>query len=163
LTKNDIKIYAETGKQEIFITREFDAPRDLVFKAFTDPDLYKEWIGPRELTTEILVFEPVNGGSWRYIQRDEERNEYAFHGVNHEVLPPQRIIGTFEYEGLPETGHVILQTLKLESLPDDRTRLIDQSVFQSVDDRDGMLQSGMEMGIDESYQRLDELFERIKK
>ncbi len=63
MTKNDIKIYAETGKQEIFITREFDAPRDLVFKAFTDPDLYKEWIGPRELTTEILVFEPVNGGA----------------------------------------------------------------------------------------------------
>lgn len=163
MTKNDFKIYAETGKQEIFITREFDAPRDLVFKAFIDPDLYKEWIGPRELTTEILVFEPVNGGSWRYIQRDEEGNEYAFHGVNHEVLPPQRIIGTFEFEGLPETGHVILQTLQLESLPDDRTRLIDQSVFQSVEDRDGMLQSGMEMGIDESYQRLDELLSNLEK
>ena len=160
MTKNDIKIYAETGKQEIFITREFDAPRDLVFKAFTDPDLYKEWIGPRELTTEILVFEPVNGGSWRYIQRDEEGNEYAFHGVNHEVLPPQRIIGTFEFEGLPETGHVILQTLKLETLPGDRTRIINQSVFQSVEDRDGMLQSGMEIGIDESYQRLDELLSK---
>lgn len=155
-----MKIYAETGKQEIFITREFDAPREMVFKAFTDPDLYKEWIGPLELTTEILVFESVNGGSWRYIQRDAEGNEYAFHGVNHEVLPPQRIIGTFEFEGLPETGHVILQTLKLETLPGDRTRIINQSVFQSVEDRDGMLQSGMEIGIDESYQRLDELLSK---
>jgi uncharacterized protein YndB with AHSA1/START domain len=83
--------------------------------------------------------------------------------VNHEVLPPERIIGTFEYEGLPETGHVILQTLKLESLPGNRTRIVDQSVFQSVEDRDGMLQSGMELGVDESYQRLDELLEKMKK
>lgn len=158
-----MKISAETGKQEILITREIDAPRELVFKAFTDPELYKQWIGPRELTTEIDVFETVNGGSWRYIQRDQEGNEYAFHGVNHEVLPPERIIGTFEYEDLPETGHVILQTLKLESLPGNRTRIIDQSVFQSVEDRDGMLQSGMELGVDESYQRLDELLEKMQK
>jgi uncharacterized protein YndB with AHSA1/START domain len=158
-----MKISAETGKQEILITREIDAPRELVFKAFTDPVLYKQWIGPRELTTEIDVFETVNGGSWRYIQKDQEGNEYAFHGVNHEVLPPERIIGTFEYEGLPETGHVILQTLKLESLPGNRTRIIDQSVFQSVEDRDGMLQSGMELGVDESYQRLDELLEKMQK
>lgn len=158
-----MKISAEPGKQEILITREIDAPRELVFKAFTDPELYKQWIGPRELTTEIDVFETVNGGSWRYIQKDHEGNEYAFHGVNHEVLPPERIIGTFEYEGLPETGHVILQTLKLESLPGNRTRIIDQSVFQSVEDRDGMLQSGMELGVDESYQRLDELLEKMQK
>jgi uncharacterized protein YndB with AHSA1/START domain len=158
-----MEISAEPGKQEILITREIDAPRELVFQAFTEPELYKQWIGPRELTTEIDVFETVNGGSWRYIQKDREGNEYAFHGVNHEVLPPERIIGTFEYEGLPETGHVILQTLKLESLPGNRTRIVDQSVFQSVEDRDGMLQSGMELGVDESYQRLDELLEKMKK
>ncbi|HEY0196131.1 MAG TPA: SRPBCC family protein [Methanobacterium sp.] len=163
MAENSMKISAEPGKQEIFITKEFDAPRELVFKAFTDPELYKQWIGPQELTTEIDVFESVNGGSWRYIQRDWEGNEYAFHGVNHEVLPPERIIGTFEYEGLPETGHVILQTLKLESLPDNRTRMVDQSVFQSVEDRDGMLQSGMELGVDESYKRLDELLEKLQK
>ncbi|HNS26470.1 MAG TPA: SRPBCC family protein, partial [Methanobacteriaceae archaeon] len=127
-----------------------------------DPELYKQWIGPRELTTEIDVFESVSGGSWRYIQRDPEGNEYAFHGVNHEVLPPERIIGTFEFEGLPETGHVILQTLKLISLPDNRTRIVDQSVFQSVEDRDGMLQSGMEIGVDESYQQLDDLLEEMQ-
>ncbi|OPY22247.1 MAG: hypothetical protein A4E26_01413 [Methanobacterium sp. PtaU1.Bin097] len=159
---NLVKLTAEPGKQELLITREFDAPRELVFKTFTDPELYKQWIGPRELTTEIDVFESVSGGSWRYIQRDPEGNEYAFHGVNHEVLPPERIIGTFEFEGLPETGHVILQTLKLISLPDNRTRIVDQSVFQSVEDRDGMLQSGMEIGVDESYQQLDDLLEEMQ-
>lgn len=82
--------------------------------------------------------------------------------MNHEVLPPERIIGTFEFEGLPETGHVILQTLKLISLPDNRTRIVDQSVFQSVEDRDGMLQSGMEIGVDESYQQLDDLLEEMQ-
>lgn len=163
MVENSVKIVAEPGKQELFITREFEAPRELVFKAFTDPELYKQWIGPRELTTEIDVFESVNGGSWRYIQKDPEGNEFAFHGVNHEVLPPERIIGTFEFEGLPESGHVILQTLKLESLPGNRTRIIDQSVFQSVEDRDGMLQSGMEIGVNESYQQLDELLEELKK
>ncbi len=159
---NLVKLTAEPGKQELLITREFDAPRELVFKTFTDPELYKQWIGPRELTTEIDVFESVSGGSWRYIQRDPEGNEYAFHGVNHEVLPPERIIGTFEFEGLPETGHVILQTLKLISLPDNRTRIVDQSVFQSVEDRDSMLQSGMEIGVDESYQQLDDLLEEMQ-
>ncbi|MGZ4948491.1 MAG: SRPBCC domain-containing protein, partial [Halobacteriota archaeon] len=86
-----------------------------------------------------------------------------FHGVNHEVLPPERIIDTFEFEGLPETGHVILQRATFEELPDDRTRLTSQSVFLSVEGRDGMLQSGMEQGINESYERLDELLEKLQK
>jgi uncharacterized protein YndB with AHSA1/START domain len=163
MADNKIKIIAEPGKQEIFIMREFNAPRELVFKAFTDPDLYVQWLGPRELTTTLEKFEPKNGGSWRYIQKDPEGNEFAFHGVNHEVLAPERIIGTFEFEGLPETGHVILETARFEELPGDRTKLTSQSVFQSVADRDGMLQSGMEEWIDDSYNRLDELLERIQK
>jgi len=163
MTYNKTKIVAEPGKQEIFITREFDAPRELVFKAFIDPELYKEWIGPRELTTDLETFESENGGSWRYIQKDPEGNEFAFHGVNHEVLAPERIIGTFEFEGLPEKGHVILQTARFQVLPGDRTRLLSQSVFQSVEDRDGMLQSGMEGGVNDSYNRLDELLEKMQK
>ncbi|MGZ7096547.1 MAG: SRPBCC domain-containing protein, partial [Methanobacterium sp.] len=107
--------------------------------------------------------EPRNGGSWRYIQEDEDGNKFAFHGVNHEVLPPERIIDTFEFEGLPETGHVILDTLKLEALPGNRTKIVDQSVFQSVEDRDGMMQSGMEEGVNDSYERLDELLEKIQR
>jgi uncharacterized protein YndB with AHSA1/START domain len=163
MVNNKTKIVAEPGKQEIFITREFDAPRELVFKAFTDPELYKQWIGPRELTTDLETFESQNGGSWRYIQKDPEGNEFAFHGVNHEVLAPERIIGTFEFEGLPEKGHVILQTAIFEELQGDRTRLLSQSVFQSVEDRDGMLQSGMEEGVNDSYNRLDELLEKMQK
>ncbi len=157
------KITAEPGKQEIIIEREFDAPRDLVFKAFTDPKLYVQWLGPRELTMTLETFEPGNGGSWRYIQKDADGNEYAFHGVNHEVLSPERIIGTFEFEGLPEKGHVILETARFEELSGNRTKLTSQSVFQSVVDRDGMLQSGMEEGVNDSYNRLDELLEKMQK
>ncbi|OEU43669.1 ATPase [Methanosarcina sp. Ant1] len=157
------KITAEPGKQEIIIEREFDALRELVFKAFTDPKLYVQWLGPRELTTTLETFEPGNGGSWRYIQKDADGNEYAFHGVNHEVLSPERIIGTFEFEGLPEKGHVILETARFEELSGNRTKLTSQSVFQSVVDRDGMLQSGMEEGVNDSYNRLDELLEKMQK
>ena len=158
-----VDITAEPGKLEILIIREFDAPRELVFKAFTDPQLYVQWIGPRGLKTDLGRFEQRDGGSWRYIQTDEQGNKSAFHGVNHEIKAPERIIGTFEYEGLPESGHVILQTAKFEELPGDRTKLISQSVFQSVEDRDGMLASGMEMGVNESYERLDEVLKNLKK
>jgi uncharacterized protein YndB with AHSA1/START domain len=154
---NKTTITAEPGKQELFIIREFDAPRELVFKAFTDPKLYVQWLGPRELTMTLERFGPRNGGSYRYIHKDRDGNEYAFYGVNHEVLAPERIISTFEFEGLPEKGHVMLGTVKFEALPANRTRLVSQSVFQSVADRDGMIQSGMERGVNEGYDRLDEL------
>ncbi len=164
MTKNNpTKITAEPGKQEIIITREFDAPRELVFKAFTDPDLYTQWLGPREFIMILERFEPRNGGSWRYIHKDPDGNEYAFHGVNHEITAPERIIGTFEFEGLPEKGHVVLETARFEELPDNRTKLTSQSVFQSVEDRDGMLQSDMEEGVNDSYDRLAELLEKMKK
>ncbi len=161
--KNPAKIIAESAKQELIIIRDFDTPRALVFNAFTDPDLYVQWLGPRRLTTTLETFEPRSGGSWRYIQTDRDGNEFAFHGVHHEVLPPKRMIGTFEFEGLPETGHVLLQVARFEELPSDRTRLTSQSVFLSVEDRDGMLQTGMEEGINESYERLDELLEKTTR
>src|SRR6266498_2296996 len=160
-TKNKTVITAEPGKQELFITREFDAPRELVFKAFTDPALYVQWFGPRYLTTTLDIFEPKSGGRWRAIQKDKDGNEFGFHGVNHEVLAPERIISTFEFEGLPEAGHVVLETTKFEPLPGGRTRLTSQSVFQSVEDRDGMLRSGMESGAAESYERLDEVLAKL--
>lgn len=164
MTKNNLtQITAEPGKQEIIITREFDAPRELVFKAFTDPELYVQWLGPRELIMTLEKFEPRNGGSWRYIHKDADGNEYAFHGVFHEVLPPVRIIDTFEFEGLPEEGHVILEVDRFEELPGSRTKLTSQSVFLSLADRDGMLQSGMEEGVNDSYDRLDELLEQMQK
>ncbi len=155
-------IIAEPGKQEIVITREFNAPRELVFKAFTDPKLYKQWLGPRRLKMTLEKFEPRSGGSWRYIHEDKEGNKYAFHGVFHEVSP-SLMIDTFEFEGLPEKGHVSLETARLEEISGGKTRLTIQSVFQSVADRDGMLQSGMEEGVNDSYERLDELLEKMKK
>lgn len=161
--RNETKITAEPGKQEIVITREFDAPRELVFKAFTDPQLYVQWLGPRDLATTLERFEPRDGGSWRFIQRDKQGNTFAFHGVNHEVTAPERIISTFEFDGLPEKGHVILETSRLEALPGGRTRLTTQSVFQTVADRDGMVQSGMERGVLDSHERLDELLEKTGK
>ena len=160
---NKTKITAEPGRQEFFITREFDAPRELVFKAFTDPKLYTQWLGPRRYVMNLEKFEPRSGGMWRYTHKDKDGNEFGFHGVYHEVLAPERMIDTFEFEGLPEKGHVSLETAKFMELPGGRTRVTMQSVFQSVADRDGMMQSGMEQGINESFDRLDELLERNEK
>ncbi|MGC4036170.1 MAG: SRPBCC family protein [Chitinophagaceae bacterium] len=160
-TKNQTKITAEAGKQEIIITREFEAPRELVFKAFTDEKLIVKWLGPKDLKMKVLKFEPKSGGSYRYIHIDANGNEYAFRGVVHEVSAPERIIQTFEFEGLPEKGHVAMDTARFEALPGNRTRVTVQSVFQSVMDRDGMLMSGMERGVNDSHERLDEVLESM--
>jgi len=156
-TKNATSIKAEPGKQEIIITREFDAPREIVFKAFTDPKLVVQWLGPRDLTMTIDTYNMKNNGFYRYIHT-RGAHSFGFHGVVHEVSFPERIIQTFEFEGLPEKGHVALETALLEAMPGGRTKLTLQSVFQSVADRDGMLQSGMERGVNDSHERLDELF-----
>ena len=140
--------------------REFDAPRELVFKAHTNPNLFAQWIGPRGLTTTLEAFEPVSGGKWRFTQTDKDGNEFGFHGVFHEVSL-ERVIQTFEFDGLPESGHVTLETMTLEELPNGRTRLAAQSVFQTVSDRDGMVQAGMEHGVNEGYERLDEILAKM--
>ena len=144
----------EPGKQEIIMTRTFDAPRDLVFKTMTDPNLIPRWWGPRRHTTKVDEMEVRPGGRWRYELTDPEGNEDAFHGVYHSIDAPEQMVMTFEYEGVP--GHVLLETVTLEEV-DGKTRLIDQSVFQSVADRDGMVQSGMESGATEMMDRLEEL------
>lgn len=155
--KNETTIKAEPGKQELFITREFDAPRELVFKAFTTPELIVKWLGPKEMKMRVDYFDSKSGGAYRYIHTDPNGNEYGFHGVIHEVSHPERIIQTFEFEGMPEAGHVTLETARLVELLGGRTRVIIQSVFQSVADRDGMIRSGMERGVVDSHQRLDAL------
>ncbi len=160
--KNPTVITAEPGKQELFITREFDAPRELVFKAHTDPELFVQWLGPRGYEMTLDTFEPYSGGSYRYIHKDKDGNEFGFHGVFHEISE-ELMIQTFEFEGLPERGHVTLDTMRLEKLPGDRTRITIQSVYQSVSDRDGMIQSGMERGLNEGHERLDELLEKLQK
>ncbi len=162
LSKNKTRITVEPGSHELFITREFEAPRELVFRAYTDPELFVQWLGPRRLNTTLERFEPKSGGAWRFIQSDDEGNAYGFHGVFHEVSAPEIIIQTFEYEGLPEIGHVSLETARFEALPRNRTRIIAQAVYQSVADRDGMVASGMEGGVEEGYARLDELLEKLQ-
>lgn len=111
---------------------------------------------------KIEKFEPRSGGAYRYIHIDEKRNEFGFHGVNYEVLFPERLIGTFEFEGLPEKGRVELDTAKFEELPGKRTKLTVHAVYQTVLDRDGIIASGMEKGVSEGYERLDELLEKMK-
>jgi uncharacterized protein YndB with AHSA1/START domain len=155
MTKNNqTKIVAEPGKQEIVIMREFDAPRDLVFEAHTDPKLYIQWLGPHGYEMTLETFEPVSGGRYRYIHKNSEGNAFGFHGTFHEISL-ERMVQTFEFDGYP--GHVSLDSMTLEELSGNRTRITIQSVFQSVSDRDGMIQSGMERGVTEGYERLDEI------
>ncbi|MBI5950556.1 MAG: SRPBCC family protein [Chloroflexi bacterium] len=161
-SKNKTTVTAEPGKQELFIVREFDAPRELVYKAHIDPRLYVQWLGPHGYEMILEAFEPVSGGKYRYIHKDKQGNEYGFHGTFHE-MSEELMIQTFEFEGLPERGHVVLDTMRLEELLGNRTRVTIQSVYQSVEDRDGMVQSGMETGVREGYERLDDILAEVKK
>jgi uncharacterized protein YndB with AHSA1/START domain len=154
---SDMKVVADPGTHEIAITRSFDAPRELVFKAFTDADAVRQWWGLNSTETIVDQLEARPGGRWRFVQRDGDGNEFGFHGVYHDLQAPERIVYTFEFEGMP--GHVLLETLVFED-QDGRTQMTDTSVFQSVADRDGMLQSGMESGAAESMDRLDEYLAR---
>ncbi len=159
-SKNKTTVTAEPGKQDVIITREFDAPRELVYKAHTDSKLYAQWLGPSGYEMILEVFEPYSGGRYRYIHKDSDGNEFCFHGVFHEISE-ELMIQTFEFEGLPEKGHVTLDSMQLEELPGGRTRITIQSLFRSVADRDGMVQAGMERGVREGYERLDELLAKM--
>lgn len=159
---NKTTVTAEPGDQELFIIREFDAPRELVFRAYTEAELYEQWVGPDDLTMTVEKMDAFDGGSYRFLH-ERDGHVYAFHGVYHEVLSPERIIGTFEFDGLPEKGHVIMGTTKFEDLGGGRSRLVHQSVFQSVQDRDGMIQSGMERGVTQGYDKLDILLAQLQQ
>jgi len=156
--KNKTVVIAESGKQEIFVTREFDAPRELVYKAHIDPKLYVQWLGPHGYEMILEEFEPVSGGKYRYIHKDKDGNEYGFHGTFH-AMSLDSMVQTFEFEGYP--GHVSLDSMTLEELPGNRTKATIHSVFQSVSDRDGMIQNGMEKGMSEGYERLDDILKTI--
>jgi uncharacterized protein YndB with AHSA1/START domain len=154
----NLQITAEPGAPFIDFSREFDAPRDLVFRAHTDPTLIAQWMGPAKYDIVVDRFEARDGGTWRFINRDDAGNEFAFHGVFHGDPTPDSLVQTFEFEGAP--GHVSLDSLKLEER-DGRTIASGRSVFQSVEARDAMVESGMEGGMAEGYRRLDELLTRM--
>jgi uncharacterized protein YndB with AHSA1/START domain len=154
-----LTVVAEPGKQETLLTRELNAPRELVFRAYTDPELVGRWWGLRNTTTVIDQMEARPGGRWRFVERDGEGNEFAFRGVYHDIVAPERIVQTFEFEGMP--GHVLLETTTFEDIGG-KTKVVGHSVFQSVEDRDGMVASGMEYGAEEGYQQLEELLATLK-
>jgi uncharacterized protein YndB with AHSA1/START domain len=156
---NKTIVTAEPGKQELFITREFDAPHDLLFRAHVDPELYVQWVGPKDLEMSIQKLDARDGGTYEFTHK-RDGNSYRFFGSYHEVLKNERIVGTFEFDGLPERGHVIMGKTTFEELPNGRSRLVHQSVFFSVADRDGMVQSGMERGVVEGYEKLDEVLSK---
>ena len=158
--KHSTKISAKAGRQDIIISREFDAPRELVFKAHTNADLYGQWIGPRKFTTTFKRYDGHTGGAWQYFFKDMDGHELGFHGVYHEVKSPEKIVGTFEFEG-PQ-GYIVLNSTTFEKLPGNRTRLTIQSVFQSPEDRDGELRFLTEDGLDDLFTRLDELLKKLE-
>lgn len=158
---NKTTVKAEPGKQELFIYREFEAPRELVFKTFTDPQLLAQWMNPFNFTSQIERFEAVNGGQYHYTQTAPDGGKHVYGGVFHEVSAPERLIRTFEYLNLPERGHVHLDTFRLEALPGNRTRLTIHSVLPSVGDRDHLIQPGMAEFIGESYNQLDALLAKL--
>jgi uncharacterized protein YndB with AHSA1/START domain len=154
-----LKMTAEKGGRELAQTAVFDAPRDLVYRAHTEPALLQRWWGPRELSTTVEKYELRPGGIWRIIQRDPQGKEYAFHGVFHEVTPGQRIIQTFEYEGMP--GRVALQTINFEE-KSGKTMANTMMVFQTPEDRDGMIETGAERGAQEGLERLLDLLDELQ-
>jgi uncharacterized protein YndB with AHSA1/START domain len=140
--------------REILSERVFDAPRERVYAAYTDPQLIPRWWGPRRMTTTVQEMDVRPGGKWRFLQREPDGREHAFRGVYREVTPPERIVQTFEWEGMP--GHAIVETVSFTEL-DGRTAVSVVSLFHTGEERDGMLAAGMEGGLTESHDRLAEL------
>jgi uncharacterized protein YndB with AHSA1/START domain len=156
-TQNPTTITAQPGTPFVDVVREFDATPEQVFRAATDPDLVKQWLGPRELEMIIDEYDVRNGGRYRYIHRDPSGEEFGFRGVFHSVEPGARVIQTFEWEGA--LGQVSLDTATYEDLGGGRTRLHTHSVFPSVETRDAMIEHGMERGLRDSMDRLAEVLE----
>ena len=144
--------------REIHIERIFDAPRDRVFATFTDPALVPEWWGPEGTTTIVDRMDVEAGGSWRYVVKGDDGSEHGFRGTYREVSPPERLVSTFEWEGMP--GHVSVDISVFEDLGDGRTKIVTTSLFHTGEERDGMIASGMEAGLNETYNRLEALLAR---
>ncbi|MGI8861491.1 MAG: SRPBCC family protein [Gaiellaceae bacterium] len=146
--------------REIVMTRTFDAPRGLVWEALSKPEHMREWWGPRGFTMPVCEMDFRPGGAYRFVQKGPDGAEYGFRGEYREIVPPERIGWTFEFERMPGSISVDTMTLTEE---DGKTTITSTSVFDSVEQRDGMLQSGMETGAAETYDRLAELLEKMQE
>jgi len=155
-TRRETEIEAAQDVPTITITREFDAPRELVFRAWTDPELLVQWLGPKASRMRVTHWDCRTGGSWAYVDGREGDPEYAaFYGSFHEIREPERLVQTFTWAGAPDG--VSLETLTLEELPGGRTRSVAVSVVASFEIRDMILSSGMDTGVIEGFEKLDEL------
>ena len=145
------RIEADAKLPIIRITRDFSATPEQLFRAHIDPELFARWVGPKDMRTRIEHWDAKTGGSWRFVQ-ERDGTEYAFHGCFHDVRP-DRIVQTFTYDDEPDG--VALETMWFEDLGNGRTRLHGQSLCDSFEARDGWLASGMEVGVNEGYAKLD--------
>lgn len=153
-TANETVIELDDEVPLVRIVREFDAPPEKVFRAHVDAELACRWLGPHGYEMTVDRWDCRPGGEYRY-RHTADGEEYAFRGSFHDVVANERIVQTFTFEGMPE--HVALETLRLEALPGGRTRLVSQSLVDSFADRDAFVAQGMEVGIREGYERLDEV------
>lgn len=142
------------GDREIVSERVFNAARERVFQAFIDPELIPQWWGRRVDTTTVDKMDVREGGDWRFVT-DSPDGSHAFRGTYRVIQPPEKLEQTFEWEGMP--GHVIVETATFEDLGGGQTKVSTRSLFHTTEERDGMLASGMEIGMNETYERLDEL------
>ncbi|HEV2757448.1 MAG TPA: SRPBCC family protein, partial [Actinomycetota bacterium] len=147
------------GDREIRVERIFDAPRERVFAVYLDPELIPEWWGPHGTTTVVDEMDVRNGGYWRFLVRNEDGTESAFRGAFREIVPNERIVQTFEWE--PMAGHVSVDAATFEDLGDGRTKVTTVSTFHTTEERDGMLDSGMEWGMNQTFERLDAVLARL--
>lgn len=162
-SENKTQVIVESGKQELFIIREFDAPRELVFKAFSTPELMLQFYAPFGLKMKFNYADYKNGGSYSWSHSDGTGKICCtFKGVIHEIVSPERIIQTAEMEGLPEGGHVVLEAVTFEAIANNRTKLIIQDISRSVADRDEMVKSGFEDGMIAVFSQLDNLLLTMK-
>lgn len=155
---NKLNVYAEPGKQEIVITREFDAPRERVFRAHTDAALVAKWWGPASVQVSVEALDPKPGGLWRYIHRTDDGTEYVHFGVFHEVTAPERLIYTYELAGMGGGPGIVTLTLEDRG---GKTAITETSLYPSVEIRDAVVQSGMEGGAAESYDRMEALLNTL--
>jgi uncharacterized protein YndB with AHSA1/START domain len=151
---NETEIAVDTDVPLVRITREFDAPPEKVFRAHADPALVAQWLGPRRHQMRVDHYDCRTGGSYRYAHLSDG-NEFGFYGSFHEVRPGELIVQTFTFDGQPDS--VALGKITFTDLGDGRTRLTSTSLVDSFADRDAFIASGMETGVRESYERLDEV------
>jgi uncharacterized protein YndB with AHSA1/START domain len=153
-TMSGATVVSTPSEREIVSERIYDAPRERVWATYTNPELIPRWWGPRRMTTSVAEMDVRVGGKWRFIMREPDGQEIGFGGVYREVTPPERIVQTFEWDSMP--GRAVVETATFEDLGE-RTRVTTVSLFHTIEERDGMLASGMETGMTESHERLAEL------